>query len=328
MANILINKKRYDLIDFELERDFESAVVENSKSLFGKDTVYVDVKKRIGQSTSYHKTTPDGYLLDFSSLKKPQLYFVENELSKHEIYSHISEQLLRFSTAIRTSQNQIRKKLLDVIKGDGDLLQEIESYIKDSPFNNVDELMNYLVEGQIKIVIVIDEATPDLELSLDVFKDRPDVVTLKKYQYKDEVAYIYEPMREELQDLEARAAKKRGVDDHFDTIVCPAFEDGFKNAFVENDAWWAIRISQKAREQLRYLAIYEKLPVAAIRNVAEIIRIEPYKNSGKFIVYLENKRGITPIELDKGKKGVAPQSSRYTTYEKLLSAKKISELWK
>lgn len=137
---------------------------------------------------------------------------------------------------------------------------------------------------------MIDEATPDLELSLDVFKDRPDVVTMKKYQYKNEIAYFYEPMREELQDLEGKTAKKRGVDGHFDTIVCPAFEHGFKHAFVENDAWWAIRISQRAREQLRYLAIYEKSPVAAIRNVAEITKIELYKSSGKFIVFLEEKK--------------------------------------
>jgi len=87
------------------------------------------------------------------------------------------------------------------------------------------------------------------------------------------------------------------------------------------------RISQKAREQLKYLAIYEKSPVAAVRNFAEIDKIEPYKDSGKFIVYVKNKKTINPIELDVGRKGIAPQSSRYTTYTKLLKAKKISELW-
>jgi hypothetical protein len=55
--------------------------------------------------------------------------------------------------------------------------------------------------------------------------------------------------------------------------------------------------------------------------------IQPYKNTGKYIVSVEGKKRIGPIKLDKDKKGVAPQSSRYSTYEKLTSANKISELW-
>ncbi len=190
MANILINNKRYDLLDFDSEEEFEKAVIENSKSLFGKDSIYVDIKKRMGANDSYHKGVPDGYLIDFTSKKQPQLYFVENELSTHDVYSHISEQLLRFSTAIKTSQNQIRTKLLDVIKQDNILLKEVESKLKDTPFTNVDELMNFLVDKKIKIVLVIDESTTDLNSSLEVFRDRPDVVTMKRYVSGKDMAYI------------------------------------------------------------------------------------------------------------------------------------------
>jgi hypothetical protein len=135
-------------------------------------------------------------------------------------------------------------------------------------------------------------------------------------------------MREELEDFISvkKSAKKDSAE--FDTIVCAAFEDGFKHAYLDNDAWWEIRLSQKAREQLRYLAIYEKLPVAAVRHYAEIDRIEPYKDTGKFILYLKNKQTLPQIKLDRGKKGVAPQSPRFTTHEKLLKAKKVSDLWK
>lgn len=328
MSSILFKNKQFNLLDFESENEFEKAVIDNSKFLFGKNSIYIDVKKRIGVHASYNKGVPDGYLIDFSSKKQPQLYFIENELSTHDIYSHISEQLLRFSTAIKTSKNQIRVKLLETIKSNHQLHQEIKNALKDTPFNNIDELMNFLVDKRIKIVLVIDEATSDLNDSLDVFRERPDVVTFRRYSFGNEIAYIYEPMREELEDLDTSKKGRRKKEIEFDTIVCPAFEDGFKRAYVDNNAWWAIRISQKAREQLRYLAIYEKLPVAAVRNYAKIERIEPYKDSGKFIVYLKNKKTISPIELDKGKKGIAPQSSRFTTLNKLLKAKKISDLWK
>lgn len=329
MSNILINKKRFDLLDFESEKEFEEAVISNCEALFGKDTVYIDVKKRIGNKNSYNKGIPDGYLIDFSIKKQPQLYFVENELSSHDIYSHISEQLLRFSTSIKTSQNQIRNKLLEMIKNDKRISNVINSLLINTPFNNVDELMNFMVDRKIKIVLVIDEATADLNDSLDVFADRPDVVTMKRFVHDKEIAYVYEPMREEIQDFESRKSIKKVISEiDFDTIVCPAFEDGFNHAYINNSAWWAIRISQKAREQLKYLAIYEKLPIAAVKHYAEIEKIEPYKDSGKFIVYLKNKKILNPIELDKGKKGIAPQGPRFTTLNKLISAKKLSDLWK
>jgi hypothetical protein len=115
----------------------------------------------------------------------------------------------------------------------------------------------------------------------------------------------------------------------FDTIVCPARADGFKHAFLENDSWWAIRISPSFIPQLKHIAMYETNPISQIRWIADIKQngILPYKNSGKYIVYVENKKNIAAIKLDKGKKGIAPQAPRYTTHEKLTSAKRISDLW-
>lgn len=328
MSNILINKKRFDLLDFESEKEFEKAVIDNFKELFGKETIYINEKKRIGNKDSHNKGIPDGYLIDFSNKKQPQLYFVENELSSHDIYNHITEQIARFIAVAKTSRIQIRNKLLNIIKENKDIFMSINSLIKKTNFNNIDELMNFMVEKEIKIVLVIDEATADLNDSLEVFKNSPDIVTLKRFVCDHEIAYIYEPMREEIQDFENRKKIIKNISEiDFDTIVCPAFEDGFVHAYINNNAWWAIRISQKAREQLKYLAIYEKLPIAAVRHYAEIEKIEPYKDSGKFIVYLKNKKTINPIELDKGKKGIAPQGPRFTTLNKLLIAKKISDLW-
>src|SRR2546428_11999356 len=127
-------------------------------------------------------------------------------------------------------------------------------------------------------------------------------------------------------EVEQIGGLKSGSED-FDTVVCAAFEDGVQRAYVKNNAWWAIRLSQKAREKIRCLAIYQKNPIKEIKHVAEIKRIEPYKDTGKFIVYLSKKMRVGPIPLDKGRKGAAPQSPRFTTFEKLKRAKKVSELW-
>lgn len=191
-------------------------------------------------------------------------------------------------------------------------------------------MLNYVVwDNNLGIVVVIDEQTEDLNSLLKRINPIPEVVELRKYEYDNETVYQYNPFRDIV--TEYKELKKRKLIEYkdIDTIVCPAREEGFKHAFLDNDAWWAIRISSTVIPSLKYIAMYETQPISAIRWMAKIKKIEPYKNTGKYMVYVEDKKRLKqPIKLDEGKiLGVAPQASRYTNYEKLVSAKKISDLW-
>jgi hypothetical protein len=325
MAKIILNNNEYSLFDFDNEAEFEKAVIENQKHLFGKDAVYVDVKKKIGKDN--HKGIPDAFLIDFYDPKSPQLYIVENEIASHDVYSNITEQIARFGASLVSSANQIRNVLIKAIESVPESKKEIEKFLPQTVFKNITELMLYLTEENgIKIVVAINEITADLNLAFKIFKTPPDVVLLQRYICGDNLSYYYEPMREEIEDIEIQKIKTgKAVD--FDTVVCAAFEDGFKHAYVENNAWWEIRLSQKARENLKYLAIYEKAPVAHISHYAKIEKIEPYKDTGKYILYLKNKKTVKPIKLSGKARGEAPQAPRYTTLDKLLEAKSINELW-
>lgn len=324
MARIILKNNEYSLHDFDNEAEFEKAVIENQKYLFGKDSVYVDVKRRIGREN--HRGIPDAFLIDFYDSRKPQLYIVENEIASHDVYANITEQIARFETSIISSANQIRNLLIKAIESDPETKKDIEKYLPQTVFKTVTELMLFLTESDIKIVVTINDVTADLNLAFKIFKKPPDIVLLQRYLCGNDVLYYYEPMREEMEDIETEK-NKTGEAVDFDMVVCAAFEDGFKHAYLQNNAWWAIRLSQEAREKLKYLAIYEKLPVAHISHYAEIERIEPYKDTGKYILYLKNKKTVKPIKLGTGKKGEAPQSPRYTTLEKFLKAKSVSELW-
>lgn len=325
MAKAIIGYKEYSLYNFDSETEFEQAVIENQKQLFGNDSVYIDIKRKIGRDN--HRGIPDAFLIDFYDIKSPQLYIVENELASHDVYSHISEQIARFGTSAVTSANQIRNILIKAVEDDDSIKKELENFLPQTIFKTTTELMLHLTENEIKIAIVIDETTADLNHALKIFKNPPDVVTLQRYQSGDSLAYFYEPMREEIDNIKEKKTEK-GETIEFDTVVCAAFEEGFKRAYIGNSAWWEIRLSQKAREQLKYLAIYEKSPIAHIKHFAEIDRIEPYKDTGKYILYLKNKKTIKPIKLDdNAKKGDAPQAPRYTTLDRLLKAKKVTDLW-
>jgi hypothetical protein len=87
---------------FEREVDLENTITELQRDLFGTSRVYLETKKLIGQPGKT-QNIPDGYLLDFSSPKKPVLYLVEVELAKHDPLRHIAQQLLGFSLSFQST---------------------------------------------------------------------------------------------------------------------------------------------------------------------------------------------------------------------------------
>ena len=69
------------------------------------------------------------------------------------------------------------------------------------------------------------------------------------------------------------------------------------------------------------------MPVSSITHYAPVDRIEPYGEEGKFkVIFSEKAKEIGPIPFGDAPAG-SMQGPRYTTLEKLLSAKKLSELF-
>ena len=329
MSYILIGNKTFEETAFDDESELETAVVSNKEYIFGENTILLDYKRKVGTKKSKNAGIPDGFLIDFSNTNKPQLFFVEYELESHHLYEHIGPQIMRFYASFETGQRELQIKLTTILKEDSYLKRKIENKLKKMSFDNIDSLLNYLIyDRNLGIIVVIDDQTEDFNSLLRRFSDVPEIVVVKKYICNNEIAYQYTPFREGIS--EKGVLKTKLIDlTEADTIVCPAREDGFKHAFLDNNAWWAIRISPSIIPQLKYIAMYETQPASKIRWMARIKQngIQPYKNTGKYIVNVEGKKQMGPILLDKDKKGVAPQSPRYTTYEKLMKANKISELW-
>ena len=128
--------------------------------------------------------------------------------------------------------------------------------------------------------------------------------------------------------MAARSGTKSVSPEDIDTIVVPAQEEGFLSAFIESNAWWQIRISVSMLDKIKYIAAYRTAPISAITHIAEVARIEKYQDTNKYILYFkEPAKEISHIELDKDKKGIAPQASRYTSYDRLMKATKLSEVF-
>lgn len=112
-----------------------------------------------------------------------------------------------------------------------------------------------------------------------------------------------------------------------DTIVVPAQEEGFERVFLGENAWYAVRIAGGKLQDIKYIAAYQTAPISAITHLAEVESIEPYGDGGKYrLNFAKPAEAIEPIPLA-GAKPSTMQSSRYTSLEKLKSAKNLFELF-
>lgn len=79
-------------------------------------------------------------------------------------------------------------------------------------------------------------------------------------------------------------------------------------------------------DRIKYIAGYQTQPVSAITHYAPVDRIEPYGESGKYkLIFSEKAQAVGPIPFGDAPSG-AMQGPRYTTFEKLQAAKKLTDV--
>ena len=308
------------------EAEYEKMVVANSEIIFGSQGIYFDIKKKIGKSKE-GAAIPDGYYLDLKFHDEPVLYFVEIELSDHDVYGHIGEQVLRFAISSEMSKHNIKTILIDDINKDSAKSKKIEEFLKKtSKYKNLNELLDRLIfDKDVAVIIVINETSEHLTRVLSKIKISADIIEAHSYISDSKTLHRFTPFQDDVMEAVLPTTDL----DELDTIVVPAREDGFKEVFIGQKCWYQIRISAAMLDKIKYIAVYQVSPISAITHVAEVDRIEKYKESDKYILYFkDNAKPIKNVSLSGATKGKAPQAPRYTTYAKLMEANILDDLWK
>ncbi len=119
----------------------------------------------------------------------------------------------------------------------------------------------------------------------------------------------------------------------FDTVVCPARDDGFASAFLGQRAWWAIRIGDASLPKIKYVAMYRVAPLSAITHYGEVAKIEPYlggdAGEGKYKLLLKGEPVELPHPVGLGTNiHSKPQGPRYALLADILAAKTLADVFK
>src|SRR5947209_18000924 len=155
MEVIMTENGVFTRTQFDSEAALEKAILEIQTELFGKNRMYLDIKKKIGVKGGL-TNIPDGYLLDLNG-QKPRLYVVENELAAHDPLRHIALQILQFSLSFEAEPRKVRNILFEALQSQADLKLRCEEYASSDGFRNLDHLLDSMVfETPFAALVIID----------------------------------------------------------------------------------------------------------------------------------------------------------------------------
>jgi hypothetical protein len=327
---------KYVAFPYANEAELESSVVKLQVELFGLNRIYLDVKKKIGTKGGL-RNIPDGYLIDLTGAK-PRLFVVENELCAHDPLRHIAVQILEFSLSFESEPRAVKKILLEALQADIVVHKQCESYASEHQYRNLDHMLEWIVfESPFAALVIIDEIPENLESILArKFQFGVEILQLARYSNTDhEEGFHFEPFLSDLEteykstiSISGEHAVQLTSASEIDTVVVPAHEDGFQETFLGENRWYSVRIHGSMRDQIKYIAIYRVAPISAITHLAPVKSIEPWKDSGKYVInFAEPAKAIGPIPLVKNGKIRNFQNLRYTTRDRLISAKTMDDIW-
>lgn len=279
---------RFIETEFKTEEEFNKIIAVNSKTLFGAETIYFDLKSKI-DSKALGSSIPDGFLFDFKDKDNPEFYLVEVELEKHDFYKHIFPQITKFFAFFKNtkSRNDLIEKLFNFIKSNSHLEEEFRKYLGKK---EIYKAVKDAIEDSQNILLIIDEWKPELNEVFETYTDTWDkmvtVEILKLFKSNDktilsitpdfeDIGLIEPPSREETEERYTEKFHTDGVD----PIIVTIYET-LKGDITQLDP--GIRINP----QRYYISLRKNKNFAFIKikkKKLHIVIMLPYETGGNLI---------------------------------------------
>lgn len=123
---VLTDTGTYTEKPYKNEQELERLVVSHAKEVFGKDSIYFDVKQKV--TSKLRPRITDGYLLAFDNVGHPRFWVVEYELSSHDLERDVAPQLRGFVKALQNEQTiaEIRDAIYHQVKSSPETLRRFK----------------------------------------------------------------------------------------------------------------------------------------------------------------------------------------------------------
>ncbi len=196
LKNLLVDGAKFKLWTPKPEKTaFHPIVKEHAREIFGQNARFLSISPRL-RSEADLRAEPDGLVVDPVSSK---LFVVEVELSEHNPYGHINDQLTRFISGMKSiaTQNKVAEALFDTIESD----KELQGYFEEKVTGNVYRWLQRLVGRKPTIVVVIEKKTPEVMQACDILMESYDtrIIEFQTFRREDNPAihaYLYETLAE------------------------------------------------------------------------------------------------------------------------------------
>ncbi len=181
------------------ERSLEDAFIQNYRLVFGSDSLYIPIKKLIGQKL---RKVTDGLMLDKDEKGLRRFWIVELELATHSLESHVQVQVLGFLRALKDEKSmRLLVRLVNEYVRLTDSSDEDEGWADsflEGPQKKVYpqrldpyEYIDTVLHENCGVIIVIDKVQPELEEIISSLSETRPVRVVEFSAFKGDGKQIY-----------------------------------------------------------------------------------------------------------------------------------------
>ena len=199
---LLIDGVRYEewIPEKEVE-EFQPIVKEHVQDIFGNKSKYIEARRL--KSKAGIGSVPDGFVIIFGD--PPQWHIVEVELSAHQLYDHIVNQVGRFVNGIKNpvTQKNIIETIYQEITGSKISKVEVEEAIGSG---EIYKFLLDLISLSPILTIIIEKKTQELEEAINLLKYFPIKIVEFRTFPREGIglpvhAHLFEPVREKQKQI-------------------------------------------------------------------------------------------------------------------------------
>lgn len=293
---LLIDGVKYKLWTPQYEvNDFQPIIKEHAKEIFGELSEYFDIKQKL--ETKFGKISiPEGFVVNFG--KSSHWHIVEVELSKHDEYYHIGDQVNRFMNGIKNpeSRKNILAAIWEDLKQDEVRKAQVKKLI-DS--DDIHEFLTRVIFDKPIVTIIVEDNRDNVKEAVENFnfKDVSDIKVIEfktyvreGYDLKNAHAHLFDPLHT-VTPQDRNSPPVKGITGNGGAITIT-----FKAADIK---WGRLDLGRKAN-----ISIFPSpnIPKKTTQHSKQFTVVTDYGEcNGAYISKRRNGIYITKLEKIKGK---------------------------